>query len=171
MSSELTAEYVRSIFDYNPETGVLTWKAREDRTSNWNARYAGKRAGSLTKMGYIRISINDRDYMAHIIVWLYVYGAMPDMEIDHKNNDGSNNRVDNLRLSTRQDNERNKLKSVKNKTGFKGVFWDKRNNKWLAQIVINKKCKYLGMYMTPEEAHSAYCKAANELFGDFANAG
>jgi hypothetical protein len=165
MSSELTAEYVRSILDYDAETGVFTWV---------NARgnlKAGSVAGTVDYQGYVRISINERRYRAHRLAWLYVHGEKINVEIDHINGVKSDNRIANLRTATRSQNEANKAKTQKNTSGYKGVSWHKDVKKWIAHIMVNQKAKYLGSFSTREEAHKAYCSAANDIFGEFANVG
>lgn len=86
---------------------------------------------------------------------------------DHKNGDTLDNRRANIRLASPQENQRNK--SVSNKTTYKGVYRCKNcNNRWTAKITIQRKSIYLGIFLSPEEAHQAYCQAATKYFGEFA---
>lgn len=96
---------------------------------------------------------------------MIVHGAIPDgLEIDHINGDESDNRICNLRLATKSENQQNKRRPRKdNKAGLLGVCWFERAKKWRAQITVNGECKYLGLYVTPEEAHAAYLTAKREL--------
>lgn len=89
--------------------------------------------------------------------------------VDHINRDGRNNTRDNLRLATQSQNLANR--HTRSPYGYKGVSWEKRRHKWLAQIGFNYKSIFIGYFDTPEEAHEAYCRKADELFGEFANYG
>jgi AP2 domain len=92
--------------------------------------------------------------------------------VDHIDRDGSNNRKSNLRNAVDPQglrlNQRNCGLYQNNTTGFKGVSFDKQHQKFQAKIQLNGKSKHLGFFDTAEEAHAAYCTAANELFGAFA---
>ncbi|CDY79502.1 Phage-associated homing endonuclease [Caballeronia glathei] len=102
--------------------------------------------------------------------WAIYYGEFVPL-IDHKNLVPSENWIDNLRKATHSQNQHNRSLSKNNKSGFKGVCWHAQNRKWRAYIVVNWKQRHLGLFDTPEEAHLAYCKAADELHGLFANHG
>lgn len=91
--------------------------------------------------------------------------------VDHINGNGLDNRRSNLRLATPSQNSRNSKKPITNTSGYKGVTFCKNTGKWVGQIKENNKNHYLGSYDTPEEAYKAYCIAARELHGDFANLG
>ena len=133
----ISQELVKELFSYDHASGeFLCRKARGNLK-------VGDVAGTVDYQGYVRISISGRRYRAHRLVWLYVYGIMPDTEIDHINGIKNDNRLSNLRLATRAQNETNKGKQRNNKSGYKGVSWDKENNKWTALITINRKQKYL----------------------------
>ena len=182
MRTDLIAEHVRSILDYDPETGVFTWKTRpasmfrdgrksaEHEASIWNAKWAGSTAGTLQK-GYCRISVHARRHSAHRLAWLLVHGEWPDGDVDHIDGNRLNNRIANLRLATRSQNLANARKSNRNTSGLKGVSWNKKSQRWMAQICADNHRLYLGLFDTPEEAHAAYLAAAHEHFGTFAHGG
>lgn len=88
--------------------------------------------------------------------------------VDHIDNDPLNNTRENLRLATNAQNQANRGKTCRNTSGYKGVFFNKSSRKYVAQICLNNKRCHLGAFLTPEEAHAAYCKAARELYGEFA---
>jgi hypothetical protein len=88
-------------------------------------------------------------------------------EVDHINRNRLDNRRCNLRYVTPSQNQMNKGMYRCNKSGFKGVSFDKINNKWLAQIRINKKAVHIGRFHTPEEASSAFISLARELYGEY----
>ena len=93
----------------------------------------------------------------------------PNLQVDHINGNRLDNRKENLRLVTPQQNNMNR-KPLKNSTSkYKGVFWDKNRNKWLVLIMIGDKSRYLGRYQDEREAALAYDKAAKKLFGEYAH--
>jgi hypothetical protein len=176
MLGEITAKMARSLLDYNEETGVLVWKPRPQSAFKtyrafrvWNARFAGKAAGSQMKSGYILIGIKEHKLYAHRIAFLIHHGKWPAREIDHINGIRNDNRIVNLRASTTSQNQANRSCS-QGAIPFKGVYRH-RGGKYMAQIRHNYAYYYLGYHDTPEEAHAAYTKKANELFGPFANEG
>lgn len=163
MKSDLTAEFVRSVLDYDKATGVLRWKT---------GRCIGKVAGCPALSGHLTVRINYSLYLVHRLVWLIVTGEWPPLTIDHKDTDATNNRFENLRLSTQVQNSGNSRLSRRNTSGFKGVSWCKSKGKWEAYIGSGGgKIKHLGRFNRPEDAHAAYCDAAKEKFGEFFNDG
>jgi len=164
----LTAEYLREILIYNPNTGLFVWRRREDiplRTKRtWNTRFAGKLAGNICSSGCCKIGINSKSYLAHRIAWLYLYGEWPKNEIDHENGIRSDNRIINLREATYSQNQQNQKKPYSNnKLGVLGVHWHAATKKFRAEIRINGKIKCLGYFKTAQEAHTEYIKAKREL--------
>ena len=105
-------------------------------------------------------------YMHRVIL-----GAAAGLEVDHINGDTLDNRRENLRQCTTSENQMNRGKARHNKSGYKGVCWHKQNKMWRALIKINQKSKLLGYFNSAEDAHQAYCKAAQEIHGKFANVG
>ena len=89
------------------------------------------------------------------------------LEVDHINGDGLDNRRSNLRAATHAQNSRNSRTPKNNTSGFKGVILDKPTGKWRAQIRLDGAQKHLGYFVTPEDAHTAYCKASAELHGEY----
>jgi hypothetical protein len=161
---DINQETVRFLFRYHSDTGEIRWANPSIRAAK-----VGQIAGSLGRAGYRRISIDGKRIMAHKIAWLYEYGVMPKAEIDHINGDKSDNRVGNLRLATKSQNEFNKGKTARNSSGFKGVSRCDRLNKWLARCMVNGKSKYLGSFETPELASRAYEQFAKINHGEFYN--
>jgi len=94
-------------------------------------------------------------------------GAWPDMDIDHKDRNKSNNAWVNLRLATMPENSVNCGIRSNNKSGFAGVSWDAKRNKWLAQIRINGKKTNLGRYEDKQVAIDAWKEAAQSSFPEF----
>ena len=163
ISDGLTPLQLRSALDYDPETGVFRWAINLRRIK------AGTQAGHrCPRLGYVLLGLYGRLYRAHRLAWLHVTGYWPEGDIDHINGDGYDNRIANLRVATRTENNGNMRRPKHNTSGLKGAYWDKRAGKWLAQIKHRRQQHHLGFYDTAEEAHAAYCAAAARLHGDFA---
>lgn len=155
-------EYAKEKLDYNPETGIFT------RKTNHGGRKKGSQAGTLTHDGYIRIFVNRKAIMAHRLAWLLHYDEMSDMQIDHINAIKSDNRISNLRLCSHSQNQANKALQRNNKSGYKGVHWNKKARKWVSRICIDGKKVDLGFFDKPEEGSIVYNQAADKYFGEFA---
>lgn len=159
-------ERLRELFDYDPLTGVLVRKSRprEDFSSNrawriWQAKHAGKPTGCPHK-GYIQITITidgvRRLVPAHRLVWALTYGRWPTAGVDHRDGDGTNNKLSNLREATHKENAQNFPPSATRGTRLV-------DGKWGAAIRVNKNVHWLGRFSTREEAHAAYLAAKARL--------
>ena len=150
---------LRKMIRYEPETGKLFWLERtpdmfsatagrsaEHSCSNWNSRYAGLEAfTSGNGDGYKQGRIFGHAFFAHRVGYALHFGEWPSDEIDHIDNNRSNNAISNLRIANRSQNSCNSTKPKDNKSGVKGVSWSKKEKKWAAQIWIRKRrvaCKY-----------------------------
>lgn len=146
---------------YDPETGKLTWKVRRQKVQ------LGAEAGYITPQGYIRVTLAGQRHFAHRLIWCLVYGGCPpDLEIDHINGDGTDNRLCNLRFASRSQNMANRGPQKNNKCRFKGVF--RHGKRWRACIQVCGQKQHLGCFDSPTLAHQAYLRAAKELCGEFA---
>jgi hypothetical protein len=155
-TTDLTAERLRAVLDYDPETGVFTWKQRRK-----NCR-VGAIAGSATVRGYIEIKIDGKHHLAHRLAWLHVHGTWPTNVIDHIDGNGSNNAISNLRDVTQSQNAENRKRAhANNKCGLLGV--GRSRSKWRARILLYGEELHLGTFDTPEEAHAVYLAAKREL--------
>lgn len=176
MTKELTADLLRQILDYDPETGLLTWRERTPdlfsdegtsaakRCALWNARYAGTPAfTSRHNRGYLMGFINNRAFLTHRIIWMLVHGEQPD-DVDHINGDRVDNRLANLRNVSRSVNLRNSKMRRDNTSGINGV--SREGSRWAAYITVNRKRKFLGYFYTVEDAAAAR-KAAEVRVGGF----
>lgn len=152
---------------YTPASGKLYWTG-----INRHAKRAtpGQEAGHLNTRGYVEIRYLNKTLQAHRIAWYLHTGVDPgSMVIDHVDGNRANNRINNLRLATvKQNNQNQKKRTTPTTSKYKGVCWYSRYNKWMAQIRINNRPVYLGYFHTEEEAFLAYCRAAEENFGEFA---
>ena len=154
---------LKEVLEYNPDTGLFTWIK-----SNGLRVKVGSVAGTRDGNGYRRVTINRQRYMEHRLAYLYMTGNFPKNEIDHINHIQDDNRWVNLRAATASQNCGNVRKYKTNTSGYKGVYKQKRSDKWYSQISYNKKLIYIGTYSTPEEASEAYKKKSIELNGEFA---
>jgi len=149
---ELTKEQITARLNYDPETGIFTWKNCRKST------YNGKVAGFFNSQGYWKIQLLGKSRCANRLAWVITYDEdITGIEIDHKDRDKSNNRIGNLRKATRLQQNINK--------DARGTFKSRR--KYGAKIRVNGKDIYLGLYKTEEEAHRVYLAKKRELHGEF----
>ena len=155
----INLDKLKELLYYNPKTGMFTW-----RYSRRGSGSIEKQAGHITDKGYRRIRILGKNYFASRLAWLYMTGEWPPegFQVDHKDTDKLNNKWENLRLLTPEQNSRNYGPQCNNTTGFKGVC--KRENKFEANIFHNGKLEYLGTFNTAKEASDAYEKRADEIY-------
>lgn len=125
---------------------------------------AGSPAGATNARGYRQISIHGVLYYAHRLVWLAEHGVLPAGLIDHINRDRSDNRIQNLRVVSSKENMENTGMYSSNTSGYKGVQWDKRYNKWVAIVNHNGKQVFAGRYESVYDAHQAYERKVAQLF-------
>jgi hypothetical protein len=177
----LTAEQLRALLHYDPDTGAFTWREGirhwraglpagtfTARSTPWSTRHVVIGIGTTSKRRYAEIGIRKKVYRAHRLAWLYVYGEWPSDEIDHINGDGSDNRIVNLRIATPSGNSMNRGLRVDNTSGHKGISWNKKSSQWLAHIGYRGKIMHLGLFNTIEEAKTVRDEAARRLHGTFA---
>jgi hypothetical protein len=162
--TDLTAELVRRLLDYDQETGALTWKDRPDIPPWLNDRSRGKKAGWTDRKGYTNLQINGGCYFAHRIIWLWMTGEWPDEQVDHRLGDKADNRWVALRAATHSQNASNR--KAKNGDGLPGAHKHSRRG-WQSEIRVNNKRIYLGFFSTAEAAHKAYVEAAKRLHGGY----
>lgn len=163
----ISREYLLSVLEYNPDTGVLTWLPRPESMFNshrefkrWNTRYAGMQAGFTNEEGYVSVKLNGRDHAAHRLIFKMLSMECPH-EIDHINGKRSDNRISNLRSVTLAENMKNKRIYVNNSSGVSGVGWYKKYSKWRARIHVKGKSILLGYYDSLGAAIEARRSAEN----------
>lgn len=165
----MSPDYFLQAFDYCKEEGALYWAPSRPMThfsseaayKTYLGRFAGKRAGCAVRVGntyYRQVRLNGTLYTEHQIVWCIEYGQIPDL-IDHKDGDGLNNSITNLKSSDKVGNGKNcKIKS-NNTSGVTGVYWHKVNSNWVAEGHYTdggkKRKKSLGSYTNIEDAAKA----------------
>jgi len=174
MSFKLTPEILRRTLDYNKQTGLFTWKIEPYHHS---CKFKiGDQAGHKAGKGYISVKLFGQSYAAHRLAYFYVLGFWPEDQIDHKDQNKSNNSWYNLRECSNKINHHNKPKQSNNKSGVTGVLWKERINKWIAYITIEGKKTHLGSFTSKEEAikvrltaekeHGYYCNHGKKLISE-----
>ena len=118
---------------------------------------------SKDRDGYILNFIQGKVYREHRLIWLYVYGELPNGILDHINRIKSDNRIKNLRIVSHSENKQNTEKQANNKSGLKGVWFHKNTKKWCSSIQVDKKNYHLGSFLNKEDAYEAYKNAAKKL--------
>ena len=159
--SDLTQTRLKPLLDRNPEAGIFIFKISR------GGKAKGTIAGTQTFNGYRQIAIDGKLYYEHRLAWLYMHGVWPTDQLDHINNDRSDNRLCNLREASQSENNANGLPRV-GRIGLRGAYYIEERRKWLAQIVANYQTIFLGYYDTAEKAHEAYINAAENIYGEFA---
>lgn len=158
-TNDLTAETLRSLLYYDPNTGIFT-----RRQSSGTAK-AGDVAGWIEPHGYRKINVAGRKYYAHRCAIFYMTGKWPDKNIDHIDGNRLNNAYWNLRCVSQQINTQN-LRGPRsdNKAGVLGVCYHRAAKKFMAEIKdANGVRHYLGLYKTKDQAESAYLEAKRKL--------
>ena len=167
------ADEVRAALDYDPATGVLTWRHRAGAlaTLEHSIRRHTRRLPDAPSQYELPAdqSLNGRKLFGHRLAFLMMTGAMPH-EVDHRDMNGLNNRWENLRPCTRSQNKMNRGWQRNAKIETKGVSHTHTGRRYRARIKIMGKERHLGCFDTPEEAHVVYMAAAREHFGEFVHA-
>ncbi len=153
---KITVSRLREMLDYDPMTGVFTWRVRRNQNVP-----AGCVAGSYQTSGYLQIRIDRVKQEAHCLAWLYMTGEWPQHELDHINRIKDDNRWGNLRASTRSLNLLNQTAAMSNNSvGFLGV--SRRGKRYIARLKVRGRSTFLGLFDQPETAHAAYVEAKRQ---------
>lgn len=163
--ASLSHELLRNTLDYNPETGIFTWKKSTAKVIK-----IGATAGSLDKSsGYYRVQLYGSRFLLHRLAWFYCFEEWSCDMLDHKDQNKLNNSIDNLRECDNSKNNMNRVAPITNTSGYRGVSLQKSTGKYKASYKSNGEYKYIGSYPTAEEANEAYIQAARLEFGEFFN--
>lgn len=146
-------EALKEALLYDAETGALVWRKRMSSRAA-----AGSQAGCIDGQGYRTLIFQGKQYLAHRVVWALVHGAWPG-EIDHKDRDKSNNRINNLVDCSHYQNCLNRDHGPIGKSGVRGVHHHKQSGRWFVQYRHKGKNHYVGMFPTVEAAAKAYREA------------
>lgn len=152
----ISAEYLRSLLDYDPNTGVFRRRVARKGVS------VGDEPGYEDHIGYRRISIDRKNYLAHRLAWLWMTGEWPELDIDHRDGCPANNRWSNLRQATKSQNLMNQQSRGVRLTPV---------GRWEAYIFSGPKYKYLGTFDDECAAIARRTTAERELFGEFTRKG
>lgn len=165
--ADLTHTELLRLVKYDAETGIFTWNTRPDRDRMWNTRFAEKPAGAVTGKGYHYVNICGKLRLAHRLAYFYMMGDWPLLNIDHINRDRTDNRWSNLRMATVSENAFNQEIRSDNKSGVKGVSFDKRRKQWIASITVDYKLIHRSF---DKKTDAIECRRDMErrLHGDFA---
>lgn len=157
----ITQSELKSLLNYDKETGIFTWLVNRPK------RPIGSIAGTKHNAGYVHIRVNNKKYLAHRLAWLYIHGEFPEF-LDHINGIRDDNKISNLRIATKTENNCNKIMPKHNTSGFKGVSWHVKNKSWQASIAVNGIQIALGSYDDFEKACQAVIIGRAKYHGDFA---
>ena len=156
----ITAERVRELLHYDPETGVFTWLVNRSRVR------AGMRAGTRHATGYTYITLEGREYKAHRLAWLYVYSVHPTGQVDHINRVRSDDRIANLRDVPGAVNARNRTPSATSSVACNGVYFHRGMQRFQACIHHDGGLKHLGTFDNLFDAVAARRAAENRYWTD-----
>lgn len=151
----ISQEFLKDRFVYDPETGDFYY------------RKSDKKCGYINHSGYRYITICYKTYIVHRLIWVYMTGSYPPEDIDHINRNRLDNRWVNLRAVSRSENSKNRSVSKKNSSGYPGVGYNKRDEKFYAAIMVDGERHYLGYYDSAEEAGKAYKEASLYYYKEF----
>lgn len=160
-NNSISHKHLKFMLLYEKHTGLFIWQ---------NGKYKGKIAGGKcgTTHKYITITIDGIAYLAHRLAIFYVNEIWPVDLVDHKDNNGLNNKWDNIRVATRSQNNYNQKTHKNGKIPLKGVHFEKSSGTFVAQINVNKRKIKIGRFLTAELASRAYIKFAENLHKEFA---
>jgi hypothetical protein len=171
ITAKLTREKVGEVLDYDPLSGVFTWKVyRTGKSENDGRVHPGDEAGDINSHGYRRICVFYHRVTAHRLAVLMMTGRLPHRgeQIDHINGDRADNRWANLRLATNGQNQMNAKRRQDNTSGARGVSFCKNTSKWYAYINVEGKRLDLGRFEAKQDAIAARLRAQHYHYGEFA---
>lgn len=147
-------------FDYDPESGIITWKELPDMTHKKKTMAHGMPAFTTReRKGYMNGRVMGVHLKAHRVAWLLHYGDWPHDQIDHINRNKSDNRISNLRVVSNHQNCRNQAKRKENTSGWNGVSFNKNLRKWHAKYRMFDVDYHVGFFQCPTSAGIAVMKA------------
>lgn len=162
---DLVPETIPELLSYDPETGILRWKAKPSRQVS-----IGDIAGYINQDGYVAIKIAGKGYCAHRIAWMLTYGEFPSGYLDHINGVRHDNRIINLRVACPSQNAANGPIRSNNTTGVKGLVQAKSGN-WFGRVVWKRKTYVTRTCRSRDEACLELERLRESLHGEFANHG
>ncbi len=146
----ITQKELKELVSYNPTTGVMSYWATKGIIKAGNN--IGKAYTNHSGKSYMRVTIKQKPYFVHRLIWLYMHGHFPTKGMDHINGNGIDNRLSNLREATCLENARNLRKYITNTSGSTGIKWIERLKKWKSVIFVNRKSIYIGIFKHKNDA-------------------
>ncbi len=165
----ITQARLKQLLKYEPESGRLIWVV----SKSWRTpvgSYSGSVTGRSGIKRYRHTSVDGDRYKDHRLIWLYFYGEWPCSDIDHIDGDGLNNKIGNLRIVSKTENQRNRRLCSNSRSGFNGVSWHSSTKNWQVNIRSNGKQITLGRYQTLIDAVAARIRG-NKKYGYHENHG
>lgn len=175
-----TVEDLHQLVRLDPDSGRIYWRERSQRffktgacsidqeCKRWNKRHAGKEAlTSVHRKGFRHGFILGVQVKSHCVAFALANDRWPEGQVDHRDTDQGNNRPNNLREATNQQNSFNRRSHKDSTSSFKGVS-RRPSGRWVAQIMRDGRQFYLGIFDSEQAAAQAYDVAAAQKFGDFA---
>jgi hypothetical protein len=152
-------DVLKQAWNYNPNTGMFS-------------NTSGKKVGTTHCQGYIALTFKGIKFLAHRVAWAFMYGVWPSNTIDHINRNKIDNRILNLREASMNEQSGNTNLRSNNSSGVRGVYFNKKDQKWFARIKKNYKYYFLGSFDSKEDATAVYNKLhSRESVGRPARAG
>jgi hypothetical protein len=158
----LTAERLRELLDYDPLTGVFVWRKPRQRVRV--GQVAGKVWADRNGIRYRVIGVEQVQYLAHRLVWLYVHGIWPAEQIDHIDHDGLNNAIHNLRDVSATENLRSRR--WKQRRELHGLYWCAEQSKWRVRVHFNGRRQHVGYFNCKSAAIKAHADARQVIEAD-----
>lgn len=135
------------LLDYIESTGVFIWKNRQ----KYSKIKIGDIAGTRHHSGYLHVKVDGKKYQLHRLAWYFTHGYLPEF-IDHINHNRADNRIDNLREVSREENAKNHTRRKDNTSGFTGINWSKNDNEWIVRIQSSNKRINIGRFKDLDKA-------------------
>lgn len=159
----LTFERLKELLHYDPETGEWRWLTPINKRAK-----IGDAVGTISVHGYRIITIAGVKYRSSRLAYLYVKGSWPPDEMDHEDRCKLNDRWNNLRVVSRSENALNRDLQSNNFSGARGVHWDNKASKWVAQVKSNGLTHWVGGFDSFDDAVAARDAAATKHHQNFA---
>ena len=149
----VTQERLKELFDYQDGTFI-----RRKNGMSIVANFGNKR--------YLRVYVDNKPYSLHRMIYLWHHGHLP-KTLDHIDGDRANNKIENLREATQQQNCLNRKHHSNSKSPYKNVYWHQAMNKWTVVMQVDGSRKQLGYYDNVELADLIAMEARNKFQGQF----
>jgi len=157
---------IREFLKYDKVSGIFEWIKYRCQTA-----YPGVQISCKDRKGYVLVGWNGVNYRAHRLAWWFVYGEMPDAQIDHINGVRDDNRISNLRLANDFQQNHNRKKPITNRSGVKGVSWSRAHNAWVARVSFMGKRYQVGYFKDISDAKEKLEELRESLHKEFCNHG